>query len=658
MRSRVWFLAVLIGAACSDSTSPRLPDDREIPRGEWEILVESISRGGVRSYAALSSNGEHVAPLGGFPADAIRLLPSPDGSTIAWLRATPDDLVHLWVMDRYGAQRRAIVEGEVVVHDMAWSPDGTRLAVELSTLDDANDIWIHEADGGGGTQITFDLPNAALFDQSPSWSPDGSRIAFSSNRSGTTRLWTMRANGTELVQLLTFEGNAEQRPTWSPDGSRIAFVTQGTQGIGIGVVRSDGTDFRAFPIARAIGSIGWTPDGLVLFTSVVDLDYEVLTLNPATGAITRLTTSPAHELRASVLRWREPAAWQGFTPVAQYGLGRTNPPAIDVADLNADGRPDLLVLAPAWGEIRLMLGVGDGTFQPFGSLTAPGDQRVVGVADVSRDGEDDIVLLGASALHVWRGAAVGPGVATVHPFDGDGRGLALSDFDEDGSTDVVAIHERPAGFALLVHASRSFDGELVAVVDHQSSFHDAGRACAGDVTGDGWNDLVVVSGDAGTPVILFRGRADGTFADGVVATTAVTASADALPVCADFDGDRRSDLALLTPGTSGAPARLVVLRSTGTGFGAPTAIAVPGIDIDAGDVDRDGDIDLVVAREPGGAVQFLRNRGDGVFAAPIDITGTGQRHRLALADLDRDGWLDLAIGDGDGLVRIARNRGR
>lgn len=655
MRSRVLLFAALVAAACSDSTSPRRPDDPEVPRGEWAILVETLSRAGERSFFSMSSDGSYVAPLTGLPEDAVRVMPSPDGSTLAWIRETVDEEYQLWTMDRDGGDRRSIIADGRTVHDVAWSPDGTRLAVELSTDDDVHDIWIFEADGGGGTQITFDLPNAALFDHSPTWSPDGSTIAIASNRSGTTRLWTMNANGSGLTQVLPDLVGSESMPAWSPDGSLIAFRSGTTGPAGIGVVRPDGTGFREFPFARQVGSISWTPDGLILFTGVVDLDYEVHTMHPVTGATTRLTTHPSHDWHATILRRVEPAAWSGFAVGARYGLGRTNPPGVDAGDFDADGALDVLLLAPAWEEIRLLRGVGDATFQPFGGLTAPAEQRAVDVADVSRDGLDDIIVLGPSALHVWRGSSQGPGIATTHPFDGAGRALVVSDFDVDGSADVVAIHERPAGFALLVHSSRSSDGELVAVVDHQTSFSNAGQACAGDVTGDGWDDLVVVTGSSVSPVVLLRGRADVTFAEAVVATTAVAASADAIPVCADFNGDRRSDLALLTPGS---PARLTVLRSTGNGFGSPVGIDVTGSAVVAGDVDRDGDVDLLVTREPGGIVQFLRNRGDGAFAAPVNVGVGGQPFRLVLADLDRDGWLDLGIADRDGSVGILRNRGR
>ena len=653
MRSRAVIFAALLAAACSDSTSPRLPDDGELPHGDWEILLESIGPGGARSYAVMSADGSYFAPLAGIPGDAIRLAPSPDGHTIAWLREG-DDLVNLWLMDRYGAERRPLVQGDLVVHDMAWSPDGTRLAVGLSTLDDANDIWIYEADGGG-TQITFDLPNATLTDRSPTWSPDGTRIALVSNRSGTTRLWTMNADGTDLVQVLTsFEGS-EQLPAWSPDGAFIAFRASGGEGNGIGIVRPNGADYRLFPFSGTVGSIAWTPDGLILFTGVVDLNYEVHTLHPVTGAITRLTRDPSHELRASVLRWTTPSPWRGLLVGPRYALGRPESPGLEVADVNADGAPDLLLLGPSHDEIRLLRGVGDGTFQPFGGLTAPGDQRAVAVADVSRDAVDDIIVLGADALHVWRGSSVGPGVATVHPFDGDGRGLAVSDFDGDGSTDIVAIHERPAGFALLVHSSRNFDGEIVAVVDHQTTFANAGRACAGDVTGDGWDDLVVVTGAAAAPVVLLRGRADITFAEATVATTAVTADVDAIPVCADFNGDRRSDLALLSPGS---PGRLTILRSTGSGFGTPMTIAVQGTAVAAADIDRDGDSDLLVTGESGSQVMFFRNRGDGVFTSPLGVGVGGSPLRLVLADLDRDGWRDAVVADRDGSVGVILNRGR
>jgi Tol biopolymer transport system component len=86
------------------------------------------------------------------------------------------------------------------------------------------DIWVMPAAGGAPTQLTTDRGT----DQWPVWSPDGSRIAFVSNRSGGNyNIWTMSASGGSEVQL-TNDPAADAGPAWSPDGSRIAFHSNRT----------------------------------------------------------------------------------------------------------------------------------------------------------------------------------------------------------------------------------------------------------------------------------------------------------------------------------------------------------------------------------------------------------------------------------------------
>lgn len=79
-------------------------------------------------------------------------------------------------------------------------------------------------------------PTSTGLNQDPAWSPDGTRIAFASNRSGAIELWIMSATGTGLRQLTTKGWNFD--PSWSPDGTRIAFVSTRTGSEQIFVKRS------------------------------------------------------------------------------------------------------------------------------------------------------------------------------------------------------------------------------------------------------------------------------------------------------------------------------------------------------------------------------------------------------------------------------------
>ena len=90
-----------------------------------------------------------------------------------------------------------------------------------STRDDANgEIYTSNSDGSGVTRLTT---NSASEDF-PSWSPGGTKIAFSSDRDGNLEIYVMNADGTNPMSVRSSSSD-DQVPTWSPDGTKIAFTS-------------------------------------------------------------------------------------------------------------------------------------------------------------------------------------------------------------------------------------------------------------------------------------------------------------------------------------------------------------------------------------------------------------------------------------------------
>ena len=102
----------------------------------------------------------------------------------------------------------------------SWSPDGTRITFSSDETGD-QDIYVMNADG----TVRVNLTSREAKDIEPAWSPDGEWIAFLSRSQGNTDIHRVRPDGTGLSSLTTFPAQLYSRPIWSPDGTKIAFTS-------------------------------------------------------------------------------------------------------------------------------------------------------------------------------------------------------------------------------------------------------------------------------------------------------------------------------------------------------------------------------------------------------------------------------------------------
>jgi Tol biopolymer transport system component len=227
-----------------------------------------------------------------------------------------------------------------------WSPDGTKIAYERLLGGDHWRIWAMNADGSAQTALTPESNYAD--DMSPAWSPDGSRIAFSSTRASGWSLWLVNADGTGLHSLGAPSGG---EPAWSPDGTQLAYSGQS----GIGVVNADGSNPHyisgpgAWPSAPS-----WSPDGShIVFSRNNSEGYpgELYLAAPDGSAETQLTSSgfrnakPRWSPDGTKIAFQRFDAASGNWHVWTIGSDGLNPQQITSGGNN---------LGPAWGTSQVV----------------------------------------------------------------------------------------------------------------------------------------------------------------------------------------------------------------------------------------------------------------------------------------------------------------
>ncbi len=170
---------------------------------------------------------------------------SPDGKRIAftsdrdWLLdkdGWPTN--EIYVMDADGKNQQRLTENPSADWHPSWSPDGERIAFASQRAGNV-EIYVMDADGKNQQRLTATLQE----DWYPSWSPDGERIAFASQRAGNAEIYVMDADG-QNRRRLTENPSADWYPSWSPDGERIAFASQRAGNVEIYVMDADGKNRR------------------------------------------------------------------------------------------------------------------------------------------------------------------------------------------------------------------------------------------------------------------------------------------------------------------------------------------------------------------------------------------------------------------------------
>ena len=517
----------------------------------------------------------------------------------------------------------------------AENPSNGKLAVSVGRLDSGEDIWIMDSDGTNPVNLTASSTQAngaPSLDRYPAWSPDGTMIAFSSNR-GTNkgyRIWVMDADGSNPRRVTSSgpTGNEWDRsPAWSPDGGSIVFTRNtsegGTSEPRIYVIETDGTG-----LSEVVGFGGgvqvyrssprWAPDGSLIAFARSDeatSDGPIASVRPDSAQKTFLNPNTGWS------RWPD---WSPDSNKIAYErcAAPCNPYATDIRVMSRDGTGDVLFAsdgeAPVWspdGSLILYsrnIGTsGNPVYRLFRKLVSGGATSEIPIPlqdkvfsvfpewdwqPVPPPPGDPIVGLVDPTQGEWHLYDDAGTEAKSFYFGNPGDLPIMGDWDCDG-VETPGMYRQSDGYVYLRNSNTQ------GIADVKFFFGNPGDVpIAGDFNGDGCGTVSIYRPSNQTFYIINAlGKNDGGL--GAAQFSYVFGNPGDKPFVGDFDGDGVETVGLHRESTG-----LVYFRNSHTQGIADAQFIYgdPGDRIVAGDWNSDGKFSPALYR-PSNTTMYFRH---------------------------------------------------
>jgi len=345
-------------------------------------------------------------------------------------------------------------------------------------------------------------------------------------------------------------------------------------------------------------------------------------------------------------------------------VGR-GPLGIAVGDFNHDSRLDLAVAnsnqsggnsGPNGNTVSILLGLGNGTFQPAVNLPVAKGPIGVAIADVNKDNKPDVVvtnsltdqvslLLGNGNGSFQNAVAftVGSGGTPVQGFFPSY--VSLADLNADGNLDLLVANNNTSSIALLTGDGKGGFSKPVNLSVGRTPV----AVLGGDFNRDGKSDFVTSNLDGHT-ISVVLGKGGGKFLD---VSTIADSAGPVQVVSADFNRDGITDLATVNAGNSQDGNTVsVFFGQTGARFSQQLALKVgtDPLSLATADFNNDGLPDIVAANfgkypDDPGSISLVLNKGSGSFQPAVNFPAGDFPDFVAAADFNGDGNEDVVVSD-------------
>ena len=511
-------------------------------KANGKIAFET-SRDGNNEIYAMNANGTNQVNLSNNPSTDSNVAWSPDGTRIAFNSNRDAFFQEIYVMNADGSNQTRLTFNTTTDNRPQWFPDGSKI-VFSSNRDGNFEIYVMNADGSGQTRLT----NNAASDLHPSWSPDGTKIVFDSDRDGNREIYVMNADGTGQTRL-TISASLDQVASFSPDGTKILFQHHVDDDAQIFIMNANGSNLVQLTTQGSNNSPVFSPDGTkIAFNSDRDGNDEIYVMNAEGSSEQRLTNNSAFDRNPNWQPVHHTDTIGVFRPsTSQFLLRNSNTagaPDITIAfgqpgdlpvsgDWNGDGKTDVGVFRNGQFLLRQTITINVlGHPQTFAITTTinfglAGDLPVTG--DWDGDGIDTPGVFRPSTgqWFLTNGPNTNntsPPAAFIFSFGLAGDVVVAGDFDGDGK-DGVGVFRPSTGQFFLDDTNTSNAASFIF------SFGTAGDLAVG---GD-WN------GDGADGVAVFRPSIAQLFLDDFNTTNGLTGQfafgqAGDIPLSGDWDG--------------------------------------------------------------------------------------------------------------------------